>query len=408
MSGTFLIVAGKRAYGTGRIFIKHDAYYGSWRTAEGKRTTRKLGMVRKGRSDGLSKTQAEGVLREMIIADASRPHGGPQPPTIRELGTALVARLQADGRKPSHIESVRYHLSKHIVPLLGDLPANDVDERDVRRLVDRMLRDGKAPKTVRNVAGTLHSVLRLAVEQSVIDRNPCDMASLPQVRPDATIRFLTVAELERVLDAPPGADTTQAERDWWPVVRLLVLTAAMTGMRLGELRALRWSDLDMAAMKVRVRQSYVRSEYGAPKSRRSVRAIPLASRLVDELNDHHKRTVWNQDSDLVLAHPHTGRPLDRVRLLTHFKAALVRADVRPVRIHDLRHTFATTMAANGTPLRTLQEWMGHLDARTTQIYADYLPGEHEAAMVDAAFGPRTPIRTPIRSTERNEEGANRP
>ena len=56
----------------------------------------------------------------------------------------------------------------------------------------------------------------LGREQRVIDRNPCDMASLPQVRPDATIRFLTVAELERVLDAPPGADTTQAERDWLP------------------------------------------------------------------------------------------------------------------------------------------------------------------------------------------------
>ncbi|MDQ6777666.1 MAG: tyrosine-type recombinase/integrase, partial [Actinomycetota bacterium] len=140
-------------------------------------------------------------------------------------------------------------------------------------------------------------------------------------------------------------------------------------------------------MKVRVRQSYVRGEYGAPKSRRSVRAIPLASRLVAELEQHHMATVWNQDLDLVLAHPHTGRPLDRVRLLIHFKAALQRADVRPVRVHDLRHTFATTVAASGQiSLRTLQEWMGHLDARTTQIYADYMPGAREAELLDAAFG----------------------
>jgi len=381
---SFLIVA-KRAYGTGRIFVKHGAYYGSWRTTDEKRTTRKLGPVRKGR-DGLTKMQAEQVLREMILTDAARPPARDDELTVTQLGKLLLARLEADGRKPSHVESVRYHLSAHIDPLLGDVAASQILEADVRRLVDRMLRNGKAPKTVRNVAGTLHSVLG-----QVLKDNPCDMAKLPQAHAEPAIRFLTQPELERVLAAPPthgGEGVTQAEIDWWPVVRLLVLTAAMTGMRLGELRALRWADLDMAAMKVRVRYSFVRGQMGAPKSRRSVRAIPLVSRLVTELERHHMNTVWNQDSDLVLAHPHTGRPLDRVRLLIHFKAALQRADVRPVRIHDLRHTFATTIAASGqVSMRTLQEWLGHSDARTTQIYADYMPSAREQEMVDAAFAP---------------------
>lgn len=371
----------KRAYGTGRIFVKHGAWYGSWRTPDGRRTTRKLGPARKGR-DGLSKRQAEAALREMILTDAQRPVASEDDLTVSQLGRLLLGRLGRDGRKPSHIEGVCYHLSKHIDPLLGDLPASQVLESDVRRLVDRMLRAGLAPKTVRNVAGTLHSVLG-----QVLRDNPCDMAKLPESRPEPEIRFLTQHELERVLAAGPPADAAKAERDWWPVVRLLVLTAAMTGMRRGELAGLRWSDLDMAAMKVRVRYSHVRGQMGTPKSRRSVRAIPLASRLVAELEEHHRSTAWNQDSDLVLAHPHTGRPLDRVRLLIYFKAALERADVRPVRIHDLRHTFATTIAASGqVSMRTLQEWMGHLDARTTQIYADYMPDAREQAMVDEAFG----------------------
>jgi len=382
-SGRFALI-GKRAYGTGSIRVKHGAWYGSWRTPDGHRTTRKLGAVRKGRK-GLTKTDAEAVLREMILTEAQRPAARDDDLTVSQLGHVLLARLAKDGRKPSHIESVRYHLSAHIDPLLGSMLAGQVLESDVQRLVDRMLAAGKAPKTIRNVAGTLHSVLG-----QVIKDNPCDMARLPQARQDPTIRFLTAAELERVLAAAPPADATRAERDWWPVVRLLVLTAAMTGMRLGELRALRWADLDMGAMKVRVRYSFVRGQMGAPKSRRSVRAIPLASRLVTELERHHRSTVWNQDSDLVLAHPHTGRPLDRVRLLTHFKAALQRADVREVRIHDLRHTFATTIAASGqVSLRTLQEWMGHLDARTTQIYADYMPGAREQEMLDTAFGATT-------------------
>jgi integrase len=70
-----------------------------------------------------------------------------------------------------------------------------------------------------------------------------------------------------------------------------------------------------------------------------------------------------------------------------------RAGVREVRFHDLRHTFGTRMAAAGVPMRMLQEWMGHRDFKTTLIYADYLPGEHEADLVDVAFQqPGTPSR----------------
>ena len=163
------------------------------------------------------------------------------------------------------------------------MEVRDVEERDVQRLVERLRRDRKAPKTVRNVIGTLHSVLGLAVDRRLLASNPCDMAKLPDVRRDETIRFLTQAELERVLAAPPPPHAAQAERDWWPVVRLLVLTAAMTGMRLGEVRALRWEDLDMAAMKVRVRQKLrprrVRQPEVAPLGPRNPARFPPGRRV---------------------------------------------------------------------------------------------------------------------------------
>lgn len=392
----------KRAYGTGSIRVRHNAYYGEWRTPDGRRVARKIGTVKVGR-EGLSKKQAEEKLREMIITEAERvlarrASGG----EVQVLGAALVARLEAKGRKASHIESVHYHLVKHINPLLGDLDAGDVLASDVQKLVARMVRDGLAPKTIRNVIGTLHAVLAVGVKD-----NPVDMAELPLARSNKVLRFLTGAEIDRVISTPlPKSDeelmTTfppnrkkdrrrecgpQTVRDWWPTVRILVLTAAMSGLRLGELLALRWEDLDFGAMKIRVRWSFVRGKMDSPKSQCSIRAVPLATRLVDELERHHRGSVWNQDGDLVFAHPHTGRPLDRVRLLLHFKAALARAGVRSVRIHDLRHTFATTVAASGEiSIRTLQEWMGHEDIRTTQIYADYMPAAREQEMLDAAFG----------------------
>ena len=255
-----LIVAGKRAYGTGTLVFRDGVWYGRWRTQDRRRPFRRLGVARTaGQREGLTKKQAEQLLRELIgSGNAGARSRGRDDPTVSQLGQALLARLQAQGRKPSHIESARGHLRAHIVPALGELRVGQVVDRDVARLVDSLIARGRSPKTIRNVIGTLHSVFEIAHRDRLIAEHPCDLAEVPRSRPSQDIRFLTLDELERVLEAPPPADAPRAERDWWPVVRLLVLTAAMTGMRLGELRALRWQDLDMAAMKVRVRPRVVR------------------------------------------------------------------------------------------------------------------------------------------------------
>jgi integrase len=102
----------------------------------------------------------------------------------------------------------------------------------------------------------------------------------------------------------------------------------MTGLRQGEPPALRWRDVDWPAARVRVRQSYVRSEFGKPKSKRSSRSVPLADRLAGELERHSQHSVWQGDDDLVFCHPDSGRPLERSRLLKRFKANHARARER--------------------------------------------------------------------------------
>jgi integrase len=87
----------------------------------------------------------------------------------------------------------------------------------------------------------------------------------------------------------------------------------------------------------------------------------------------------------VFAHPALGKPLDRSKVLKRFKATAARAGLGHVRFHDLRHTFGTRMADAGVPMRTLQAWMGHRDFKTTLIYADYAPGEHERELIERAF-----------------------
>lgn len=187
-----------------------------------------------------------------------------------------------------------------------------------------------------------------------------------------------------------------------PTLALMYRAAAMTGLRQGELIALRWLDVDWLAGRIRVRRSDGRGEFSSPKSRRGSRSVPLADELAAELERHFQSSAFQHDDDLVFAHPVTGQPLDRSKVRKRFKAALRRAEVRDVRFHDIRHTFGTLMAGAGVPIRTISEWMGHRDIKTTMIYADYSPSEHEREWVESAFARATTGATKPSSTERTE------
>jgi integrase len=224
----------------------------------------------------------------------------------------------------------------------------------------------------------LNSIYVYAERHGLVASNPVRMVDKPRTLQRAEVRFLDEAELEALVRAVPHDLLGGVERP-------LYVTAAMTGLRMGELLALRWEDIDWTARRVRVRRAFVRGEFTTPKSVRGSRSVPLAARVSAELDELSKRSAYSADDDLVFAHPLLGKPLDRSKVLKRFKAALAAAGVREVRFHDLRHTFGTRMAAAGVPMRTLQEWLGHRDFATTLIYADYQPSAREADLVDDAF-----------------------
>ena len=168
--------------------------------------------------------------------------------------------------------------------------------------------------------------------------------------------------------------------------RPLYLVAAMTGLRQGELLGLRWLDVDWVASRVRVADSFTRGAFDSPKSHQG-RSVPMADRLAGELERHFQRSAYVGENDLVFCHPQTGHVLDASKLRKRFARALERARVRQITFHELRHTFGTQMAAAGAPLRAIQEWMGHADAKTTEIYAHYAPDPTRgAAFAERAFG----------------------
>jgi integrase len=383
----------RRSYGTGSLYVRRDArgresWYGRWHAA-GRRVKRRIGPKRQpGSREGLIQAQAEAELRRLIGEGQAKSRSGEQL-TVAQVGAHYIAHAERRGRKPSTRQNIESEVRVHLAPFFGARSLDAIEPEDVLDLVAELERKGLAPKSIRNVIGTLSALFNFAraPRRRWANANPCEGLELPAVPEQTEIRFLTLDEVDAlVANARPGT--------FCAIDRALYLTAAMTGLRKGELIALRWRDVDWAAGRIRVRQNYVRGEFGTPKSKRSTRSVPMADEVGGELERLFQRSRWQGDGDLVFAHPASGEPLPKANVTRRMRAALRAAGLdESHRFHDLRHTFGTRMAAAGAPMRTVQEWLGHRDLATTQRYADYAPSSGEAAMVAAAFD-RGPIRGP--------------
>jgi integrase len=342
---------------------------------------RKVGRARSaGERDGLTKAQAEERFRKM--REAERPRTSSARVTMLEAGEELSRRLEIRGRKKSHRMTVASDLRNHIVPFFQGKELGRIEPSDIERYIAVKL-GTLAPKTVRNHLNTMHSVFEIGLRLDWCANNPVKLADRPVIKMTETrIKFLDQPELEKLLS------TSYTKDAFGSIEPTLYLTAAMTGLRQGELLGLRWRDVDLTARKVRVVSPYVRGEFNEPKSEGSGRSVPLAQRVAEALAALRQRSAYATDGELVFCHPESGKPLDRSKLVRRFKHAVGRAGVRLITFHELRHTFGTRMAAAGVPLRTIQHWMGHADSKTTQIYAHYQPSEAESEAVDAAFGDR--------------------
>jgi integrase len=308
-------------------------------------------------------------------------------PKFKEVAQAWLAGKA--GLKPSTLDAWRVHIEIHLLPL-HDLRVNQITIGRVRNLRDDLLKR-LAAQTTNKVLTTAAAILNLAVLDNYCIRNQAKLVERSRTAPIEVLEgetqsrdanrpvredeVLNLDEIRRLLEASPAG-----------YYRTLFMTAALTGMRSGELLGLRWSDVELSANRLHVRRSLswerVRDANGEPpelsqprffepKTKTSQRTIPIAPELASALR------VWKLHcpagaGDLVFPSP-SGAPAHRSNVLKRgLYPALRRAGLRRVDMHSLRHSFASILIAHGTPITEVQSLLGHSSAQTTlKVYSHW-------------------------------------
>ena len=266
----------------------------------------------------------------------------------------------------------------HLVPTLGKLKVQDINEDRIAALLARMQRDGYAAWTIKGVLTPLSRILGHAARRGVIPQNP--------------VRRLETSERPRVENHPKrilSSDEMQLFLGHATNYRTLLATALFTGVRLSELLGLRWQDIDFDRDEIHVRQQLGRDGKPAPpKTPQSVRDIVLMPALAILLTRHRDDTTHSEPSDYVFT-TRTGTPLSHRNVqrsaldLTIKRAKLT--GTPKLRFHDLRHTFASLLIAEGANVVFVSRQLGHANpAITLSVYAhEFARAEHATRLVTA-------------------------
>jgi integrase len=374
---------------TGSVFRREGArrpvWYAKFRLPDGRQVQRKIGpaWTDRGRpaSGYFTKRQAEAWLRD-VLDEARR---GTLPGMVRTGATFADAaaewlRFVAEDRerKPSTVRDYGSVLHAHLLPAFGSMAIEDITPADIEAW--RRSLTGLSNRSKNKLLIVLHGIFRRAQTAFGLVANPLARVEKHPQRSSGDIEVFGPEEVWAVVRA------AASEQDG-----ALFLTAAFTGLRMGELIALHWRDVDFAGATIRVRASYGAGQLTTPKSGR-VRAVPMAPDVASAIAQLGRREHWTGDDDLVFV-GEGGEYMDGSALRRRYKAALERGGLRPLRFHDLRHTFGTRMIAKAD-IRRVQEWMGHADVQTTMKYLHYAPREEDARLVAEAFAvPDSPDRS---------------
>ncbi|MHB8491507.1 MAG: tyrosine-type recombinase/integrase [Solirubrobacteraceae bacterium] len=374
-------------------------WYVKYRLPDGRQRQRKLGPAysERGRPPAgyFTKRLAEQELRQ-ILEEARQGTLAGMVRTGITFGEAASEHLryaEVDrALKPSTLRGYRSIVDAYLCPAFGAMLIEEITHADVERFrrglesVARRRKEARdeqsasdhepAPASLANetrnrIMTLLHGIFVHACKVYGLSANPVSGVERHPARLSGDLEVFSPEEVGMLVRA------AASEQDG-----AIFLTAAFTGLRRGELLALRWRDVDFDGAAIRVRASYAGGALTSPKSGK-VRSVPMAPDVAAVLKRLATRQSFTGGDEIVFG-AEAGGHLDASALRRRYVRAVRQAGLRPLRFHDLRHTFGTRMIAKAD-IRRVQEWMGHADVQTTMRYLHYAPREEDARLVAEAF-----------------------
>lgn len=271
-----------------------------------------------------------------------------------------------------------YVVQFHLLPTFGNVQLRLISRESIQTFLATKLKGGLSWRTVRHLRTVLGTVLGTAEVWGYIEDNPVRKTRLPRRGPQPEKQVLTPEQLRSLLESLPEPTLS--------VVWLLVLT----GLRIGELLALRWQDVDLDAGALHVRRTLYEGHFDQPKTRSSTRVVPLSPRGRQILT---KLKPERTNLEALVFQSKRGTPLCRRNLSNRqLSPACEKLKFEGVSWHSLRHCHATLLDSVGTPLGTVQSILGHSSPEVTRgIYLHSLPaGAREAVekVEDLVIGPK--------------------
>lgn len=242
----------------------------------------------------------------------------------------------------------------HLLPALGTRKLAEIQRLEVQRFVTLKQSAGYSPQTLAHFRNFLSALYSTALSWGMVSENPASGINLPVMERRREVRVLSAEEIQALLHTLPEPSRT------------IVLLGVATGLRIGEMLALRVMDVDLAGGLLFVRRAIYRGVMGSPKTKRGERRVPLASFVVRALESFlASRRV---DSDLFFS-SRAGTPLhDRNLFRRQVEPVLAKLGIRHFGWHSLRHTFRTIAGNRGVPVEVVQSVLGHTSMDTTMLY----------------------------------------
>lgn len=335
---------------------KRISYAIKYRTPDGRQKLETIGP---------SKKVAERALTERLAAVNGGRYAELKQATFAAFAERWLTEYAEPRLKESTLESYQRHFRLHLVPALGRYQLTSITTGRIEELVNELLAQGLAPKSVNNALVPLKLCLKHAQRWGYLTANPAEPVQRVPV-PHQEMRALSVDEVKRLLAA--------ADPDAW----LLLTLACFTGLRRGELLALQWGDVDWRKAQLSVRRSLWKGKFIGPKTKNAIRTVDLAPKVAAALREAKPVRPADELAGQLIFSAANGQPLEPDNMVKRrFLPALERAELPRVRFHDLRHTYASLLIQTGEHPKYVQAQLGHASITTTlDRYGHLLPSAY--------------------------------